>query len=330
MLVCIGTLIDNKRTVGFRLCDTDAMLVKEVVYESLYNALNDGNVDVVNLRACNGKIVGYSGNLARYTAINLKTKAIIGVPSYVVLSKYERINSYKLMDSNGNVQIVNHKKLLDYNLANVEFDELGRAIPIEGQIASENLVGISVLYRVTYFIYICRDNFSGSIFVTNIANIERIRKSGGLDEVNLTTDLSDILGEKEKVVSTAFKNNTPLFGMACIEGLTDDAIKEISKCPIKKRDSQVLEWMLITGSSLAGIRFEAEGALLRVYINDELCTDEKGESLAGALKIDLCSGTIYAYKDGEWLISKFCSNDIKMHGIPMKKKKELLKTKIIK
>lgn len=331
MLVCIGTLIKNRKTVGFRICDTETRVVKEIVYESLLEAISNNLVNVFNLRVVNNKIIGYGGNLARYTAINFNTKEIIGVPSYVVLSKYNRLNSYKLIDFTGNIQIVNSKNIVSYNLANAEIDEFDNVVAIEGQIDTEELAGISVLYRITYFVYICRDNFSGRIFVDNIANIESIKKAGKLDEVNLDYDLKDILGDREKTVSYAFKHNTPLFKMACIEGLTDDAIKEIAKSPIRKRDTKVLEWMLITGSTLAGIRFEAEGDKLRLYINNKLCTDVEGESLIDALKIDLSTGTIYGYRNdtSEWLICKFCSKDTMLHEIPMKQKKELMKSKII-
>lgn len=329
MLVCISTLIKNKKTIGFRLCNVENRKVKDITYESLYSAMSDGTVEVQNLRVVNNKIIGYGGRLDRYTAINFDTKTIIGSASYVIISKYDVTNTYRVVDYNGNIQVMGSKKLSKLAVANAEINEIGEISPIECEFTQEELVGISILYRITYFIYICRDNFSGRLFVTNIRNIEDIKRAGKIDEITFDSDLNDILGDKAKVVLNAFKQQTPLFGIACVEGLTNEAINEILKYPIKKRDLRVLQWMLSTGSELAGIGFVENEDYLKVNINGIECRDEEGRNLIGALRIDITNGNLFGTIDGEWMICKFCSKDPIFKVITPKLRKELARSKAI-
>lgn len=98
--------------VGFRLIDDISYKIKNVSYDSVYNAILSGG-SIENLCIKDGKIVGKGGSLSRYTAVDTSNTLLVK-PSTVILSKSnaDPDDGYYIANYKGEIDYVNKEKLI--------------------------------------------------------------------------------------------------------------------------------------------------------------------------------------------------------------------------
>lgn len=115
MIFMIAYIVENNKTIGFRLLDTNTRQVMNTTYDSVASALKSNKVEIENIKIQRDGSLYYNTRLMDYTSVN-RQGVLLSEQSYVVLRSIG--NGYVISDYLGNTQEILKYQALQLNIAN--------------------------------------------------------------------------------------------------------------------------------------------------------------------------------------------------------------------
>ena len=110
-MIAIANLTDGKTTIGFRIMNIDTKQVKDVTYDSVYNALATGKAKVMNLEIDNGILVGSNGSIDRLPKI--VGGRLVGKSPIIIVNQIDNVG-YTVVDYKGEMRQMTVEEVIYY------------------------------------------------------------------------------------------------------------------------------------------------------------------------------------------------------------------------
>lgn len=110
-VIAIANLTDGKTTIGFRIMNIDTKQVKDVTYDSVYNALATGKAKVMNLEIDNGILVGSNGSIDRLPKI--VGGRLVGKSPIIIVNQIDNVG-YTVVDYKGEMRQMTVEEVIYY------------------------------------------------------------------------------------------------------------------------------------------------------------------------------------------------------------------------
>ena len=110
-LIAIANISNGKETIGFRLLDTDKRQTKDVPLDNVKSVINEGTIQIDNLKVKEDIVIGSNGSINRLpTIIN---KQLIGKSPLIIINQLGDIG-YIVSDFKGIIKTLENDKVIKY------------------------------------------------------------------------------------------------------------------------------------------------------------------------------------------------------------------------